>query len=86
MAGRKGFEPSRAIHPTRVPVVRLRPLGHLPIACTDVHSKYLFPDGCGTRERGVGCYVPILTRCPSVPLHRSEKRQADYIRISINKS
>ncbi len=29
MADRKGFEPSRAINPTRVPVVRLRPLGHL---------------------------------------------------------
>ena len=43
-------------------------------------QKYLFPDGCGTRERGVGCYVPVLTRCPSVPLHRSEKRHANYSR------
>jgi len=29
------------------------------------------PDGCGTREWRVGCYVPILTRCPPNPLHRS---------------
>jgi len=29
------------------------------------------PDDCGTREREVGCYVPILTRCLPNPLHRS---------------
>ena len=28
----------------------------------------------------MGCYVPVLTRCPSVPLHRSEKRHANYSR------
>jgi len=26
--------------------------------------KYLSPDTCGTQEKRVGCYVPILTRCP----------------------
>ena len=28
-ADREGFEPSRAIHPTRFPIVLLKPLGHL---------------------------------------------------------
>lgn len=32
MAERKGFEPSKAIHLTRVPGVLLQPLGHLSIS------------------------------------------------------
>ncbi len=42
----------------------------------------LSPDGCGTRTRRVGCYVPILTRCPPDPLHRSGERQEDYSKNS----
>jgi len=31
------------------------------------------PDTYGTQQRQVGCYVPILTRCPPMPLHRSKR-------------
>ena len=30
------------------------------------------PDTCGTYTDKVGCYVPILTRCPACALHRSK--------------
>jgi len=31
------------------------------------------PDTYGTQQGWVGCYVPILTRCPPMPLHRSKR-------------
>jgi len=35
------------------------------------------PDPCGTRQERVGCYVPVLTRCPLKPLHRSKGEHSD---------
>ena len=34
------------------------------------------PDPCGTRRDRVGCYVPVLTRCPAKPLHRSKEEHS----------
>jgi len=45
-------------------------------------------DTYGTSIGRVGCYVPILTRCPSYPLHRSKRgriiiTKKTYIKVNL---
>ena len=39
-------------------------------------EKYSPPDTCGTYQVRVGCYVPILTHCPQMLLHRSKGKRS----------
>ncbi len=45
------------------------------------NKKHLPPVTCGTRPDEVGCYVPILTRCPERPSHRADERRGYYSRV-----
>ena len=44
-------------------------------------EKYSPPDPCGTYQVRVGCYVPILTHCPQMLLHRSKGKRSKLLTV-----